>query len=115
MASNQEFATWLFENATDERIEWAIEMTLQTPNSAAALLNASSSFLDYQADLTELHGKILLWYMMRESQYTVSSNWSRIHTPSAKINAFGKHMMFWERPVKFNSLLLDFAKQCFNP
>jgi 1,4-dihydroxy-2-naphthoyl-CoA synthase len=57
MASNQEFATWLFENATDERVEWAIEMTLQTPNSAAALRNASSSFLDYQADLTELHGE----------------------------------------------------------
>ena len=115
MLSNREFAAWLFEDATDKRVQWAIEMTLQTPNSAAALLNASSSFLDYEADLIDLHGKIPLWYMMRESQNTVSNNWSRIHTPSAKIDAFGEHMMFWERSDEFNALLLSFARQCFNP
>ena len=111
--ANHEFASWLFENVTQKRIQWATEITQQMPNSAAALLNASANFLDYQADLISLHRKIPLWYMMRQSQQHVTTNWSLQHTPDAQIDAFGEHMMFWEQADTFNTLLINFAKRCF--
>ena len=110
--NNRAFAAWMLENRSEENIRWVLEITEQTPDSAAALLNASSLYLDYEADLRTLEGRIPLWYLLRESQLQVAADWARVNTPSARVQAFGEHLMFWEQAEKFNAALVEFAQDC---
>lgn len=40
----------------------------------------------------------------------VADEWIKANTPSATVVYMGKHMMFWERPDEFNSVLDEFLK-----
>ena len=111
-AANREFATWMLEDKSEANIQWLLEITRQTPDSSAALLNASSVFLDYQADLAALEGRLPLWYLMRDGRRRAVADWARNNTPSASVDTFGEHLMFWERAPRFNQALVDFIQKC---
>ena len=110
--ANREFAQWMLEDKSNENIQFIVDLTIQTPNSSAALLNATSNFLDYRKDLSDMEGVMPLMYIVRKQQEEVVSHWARNNTPTAQVIAFGEHMMFWERPQEFNPLLHDFADLC---
>jgi non-heme chloroperoxidase len=112
--TNREFARWMLEEASESAINWVLNITRQTPDEVAALLNATGVFLDYESDLMDLDGKIPLCYIMREDQFSTVNNWLLKHTPSAEIHAFGEHLMFWERPQQFNQVLIAFSDRVFN-
>jgi len=109
--TNREFASWMLEEKSEDNIRWLLDITGQTPDIAAVLLNATSVFLDYRDDLIALEGKLPLLYVLRRQQREIVTDWGRRHTPSARILAFGEHMMFWERADKFNRVLVEFARQ----
>ncbi len=111
-ATNREFAAWMLEDKSEANIQWVLEITRQTPDDVAVLLNATSIFLDYQDDLRALEGQMPLCYLVRADQQEVVAHWARENTPSARLEAFGEHLMFWERAPEFNRLLTDFALQC---
>ncbi len=111
--NNRAFAAWMLEDKTEEKIRWVLEITEQTPDSAAALLNASALYLDYESDLRALEGRLPLWYLLREDQLEIVENWAHQNTPSAEVQAFGEHLMFWERAATFNAALVEFAQRCF--
>ncbi|MEM7562696.1 MAG: alpha/beta hydrolase [Pseudomonadota bacterium] len=108
----REFGAWMLEAVTEERLEWISRISLETPATAAALLNASAAGLDYDRDLQQLEGKIPLCYVMCESRRRVAENWKAEYTPSARVEGFGEHLMFWERPDQFNRVLQSFAESC---
>lgn len=110
--ANREFSAWMLEDKSQQNIQWLLEITRQSPDSSAALLNATSVFLDYRTDLRALEGKMPLWYLMREGRYDVAADWARENTPSARIDAYGEHLMFWERAPQFNQSLLEFIEKC---
>ena len=107
-----EFAKWMLEYPTKEHIDWILEITNQTPDISAGLLNATAEFLDYRKDLVLLNQILPTLYVVREERGEVVSRWARQHTPSARIESFGGHMMFWERADKFNKILEDYLKEC---
>jgi non-heme chloroperoxidase len=111
-ATNREFAAWMLEDKSAANIRWVLEITQQTPDYAAALLNATSIFLDYRDDLRALEGRIPLCYLMRADQGKMVAHWARENTPSAQVAAFGEHLMFWERAAEFNQLLTEFTRRC---
>lgn len=113
-AANRAFAAWMLEDKSENNIRWVLEITGQSPDSAAALLNATSIFLDFEADLRALEGKLPLWYLVRNGQDRVVADWARKNTPSASIDAFGEHLMFWERADQFNKLLVEFVASCLD-
>jgi len=47
-------------------------------------------------------------YVVRAEQDAVVSGWTAINTPTARVEAFGGHMMFWEQPERFNQILDDY-------
>ena len=110
--ANREFATWMLEDPNEENLEWVLEITRQMPDEAAALLNATSIFLDYRETLIALHDRIPLWYLVREDQRGIVADWAKANTPKAQVDAFGEHLMFWERADQFNMALLEFARRC---
>ena len=83
----------------------------QTPNHHASLLNATANFLDFRDDLVALIDSLPLLYVVRAEQDTVVSGWAEINTPTARIEAFGGHMMFWEQPERFNQILDEYLSQ----
>jgi hypothetical protein len=111
-STNREFAAWMLEDKSAENIQWIEQITTQTPDEVASMLNATSVFLDYREDLISLDGKIPLCYLLRAGQQKKVSDWVRQNTPSAQVTAFGEHLMFWERADEFNPVLTEFARQC---
>ena len=108
--TNRGFAEWMLENTSEENINWVLDITNQTHDTVAALLNAAGAFLNYSEDLKGLEGKMPLLYLVREEWGEIVSNWAKKNTPSARVEAFGKHLLFWERPDQFNSVLSDYLK-----
>jgi len=111
-AINREFATWMLEDRSEAAIEWLLEITRQTPDEVAVMLNETAIDLDYEADLRALEGRVPLWYLMREGRDAVVADWARDNTPSARVGAYGEHLMFWERAERFNRDLLAFVGTC---
>jgi pimeloyl-ACP methyl ester carboxylesterase len=110
-ALNQEFAKWMLEDQSPENISWLNEIQNQTPNAFAALLNETQAYMDYSDDLVKLEGKLPLLYIVREEWGEVVNNWANENTPSAKVVAMGKHIMFWERFTEFNGLIDSFLDE----
>ena len=44
-------------------------------------------------------------------QDTVVSGWAEINTPTARVEAFGGHMMFWEQSERFNQILDEYLSK----
>lgn len=100
-----EFAKWMLEDPTPDKVAWITEIARHTLSSVAAIQNATGFYLDYSDDLIALEGKVPLLYVVREEMKVVADQWIKAHTPSASTVYMGKHMMFWERPDKFNQAL----------
>jgi len=110
--ANREFAQWMLENKSSENIRWVLDITNQTPDTAAALLNATANFLDFREDLIALDGKIPLLYVVRNEIGELVSDWASRYTPTAQVCTLGEHLMFWERSDEFNQVLVEFLKRC---
>lgn len=110
--TNREFAAWMLEDKSEVNIQWVLDITRQTPDNAAVLLNQTAISLDYREALGGLEGKMPLWYLMRAGRRQVVADWARDNTPSATVDAFGEHLMFWERAGQFNLALADFIDRC---
>ena len=107
---NRELAKWMLDDPSPSNIRFVEEMTNHTPDSIAALLNTSSWYLDNTQQVKELNGKVPLLYFTREEWNGAATKWAKANTPAAKVVSFGKHLMFWEHPDKFNSALDEFLK-----
>ena len=110
--ANIEFANWMLEYPTKEKIDWILDITNQTPDNSAALLNATAEFLDYRNDLILVSKVLPIMYVVRKEQGEVVLNWAKQNTPSARVESFGGHMMFWERAETFNKILEDYLNGC---
>ena len=112
-ASNLQFAQWLLEDPDEEAIRWLIGITVQTPDQAAAALNATASTYDLRDELIALNAALPLLYYVRDERREVVSQWAQMYTPRALVQAHGGHMMFWEQAETFNANLCDFlARRC---
>lgn len=109
-AANIPFAEWLLEDRSPENMQFVLEQTNHTPDVVASVLSTSSWFLDYSEDLKRLDGKVPLIYVVREEWNDLVASWANTNTPTATVVAFGKHMMFWERPAEFNQILDTFLQ-----
>lgn len=107
-AVSEAFATWMLEAPTAENVRWVVDIARQTPDSIAALTNETGAYVDYEADLVALDGKVPMLFVVREEWRDVVTTWRDAHAPSAKVAAFGKHLMFWERSREFNEVLERF-------
>lgn len=108
--TNHAVAEWMLENTSEENIKWAIGQSNQTHDTVAATLNASATFLDYTEDLKKMEGNVPLLYTVRGEWKEIVSNWAIINTPSARVEAFGKHLFFWERSEQYNEVLSRYLK-----
>jgi pimeloyl-ACP methyl ester carboxylesterase len=112
---NLEFARWMLDDASPANVQFVENMSNRTPNSIAALLNTSYWFTDDTETVEALDGKMPMLYYTRQESNKLATQWTKEHTPHAEVISFGKHMMFWEHPEKFNAALDAFLLKVESP
>lgn len=105
----KEFSEWMLENPTPEQLRWSTAISLQTPGWIAALTNATANNANYEDALKALDPKIpTLFVMGEEHWHPVVEQWIKANRPSTNLVTMGRHLMFWQRSVEFNSELDKF-------
>ena len=99
---NTEFAQWMLDDASPEKVQFLVDIANRTPNSIASLLNSSYWYLDNTAQIVELNGTVPLFFFTREETGELAAAWARTNAPQARVQSYGKHVMFWEHPDVFN-------------
>lgn len=102
------FIEWMLSDPSPEAVEFVTAMTNCTPTTTAVALNATYLFLDNTDDVRLLEGKVPLLYVTREEAGPAAAAWAELNTPSATVESFGRHMMFWEDPERFNQVMTRF-------
>jgi pimeloyl-ACP methyl ester carboxylesterase len=104
----QQFAVWMLDNPSPEKINEIVNIAMQTPPFVAALTNETASYANYEKTLTDLEGKVPIYYIVRDEWASIVESWRKKNTPSAQLTSMGRHLMFWEHHSVFNQILEDF-------
>ena len=107
----RQFATWMLEEPTSERLTEIVAIAMQTPPFVAALTNETASYANYEETLKILDGKIPLYYFVRSEWASAVEEWRQRNTPTATLTHMGRHLMFWERHEEFNRYFASFLAQ----
>ena len=107
----QQFASWMLEDPSPEKVNEIVNIAMQTPPFAAALTNETASYANYENTLIDLEGKVPLYYIVRDEWASIVESWRNKNTPSAQLTSMGRHLMFWEHHSEFNQILEDFLNK----
>lgn len=107
---NSAFAEWMLEDPSSSNLEWVSKISNQTTGATLALLNETASYADYTEALNTLDDTLPLLIIAREEWQSVVEGYATVNLPSAEVEAFGKHMMFWDQADRFNKTLKRFVE-----
>jgi pimeloyl-ACP methyl ester carboxylesterase len=103
--------TMLQRKIKDEEVEWALDQVQKTPNYAATLLAADTSFVDYTPEAKALDGKISVLNVLSEAHAPIAKAWLSKNAPNSETFVLGNHMAFWEYPEQFNAAVERFLQK----
>jgi non-heme chloroperoxidase len=97
------FPTLMKREMTQDELDWAVDQTLKTPSSVAALLAMDELFGDYTHEARAIDGKIPVLNLLNEDWADNAQKWLTENAPASEIFVLGKHAMLWEFPDRFNA------------
>ena len=83
---------------------------LLTPNYVALPLYINGLIADYTKEITTYAPQIPTLFMVQATSLKQATKWLQTNAPVANVVPISSHAMFWEQPVSFNHLLLEFIK-----
>jgi len=103
---------WMLQNpVSDNDKEWMINDMLKTPNYAALSLYIDGLASNYIDVVKHIKTPFKSAFFLRDSWYGKASLWLNKEAPSYNTVAITSHAMFWEKPKKFNQLLMSCLKE----
>ncbi len=93
---------------THKEINWIIDQSLKTSPEVAAALFASGMFANRMAEAKIAHESLPSLCIIAEHWAQQATSFMTKHFPKTKTTVLGGHMMFWEYPDSFNTLLENF-------
>lgn len=93
---------------TNDELAWLVEQSLTTPYYIAANLFSSGLFSDYREEAESGSKQIPTLYVVAEHWSSTARPYLNKLAPEAEVDVLGGHMMFWEHPGRFNTLLETF-------
>jgi pimeloyl-ACP methyl ester carboxylesterase len=87
---------------------WIVEQSLKTPTYIASALFASGMFSNHMAEAKLVDDTLPALSIIAEHWADTAVPFMQQHFPKTKTAVLGGHMMFWEHPEKFNTILGDF-------
>ena len=89
-------------------VEFIYSQSMQTPATSAALLLADGNLCDYSGIARQVDGKLPVLHIVSENTLEDATRWVAANMPNAHVQGLGAHMMFWEFPSEFNTLVDSF-------
>ncbi|HSV85803.1 MAG TPA: alpha/beta hydrolase [Levilinea sp.] len=93
---------------TQEEMLWIVEQSLKTPPNIASALFASGMFANHMEEAKLVDESLPALSIIAEHWADTAIAFLHKHFPKTKTAVLGGHMMFWEYPEKFNTILGDF-------
>ena len=101
---------WMLKDPiADDTKAWMSKEILMTPPHVALSLYVDGLACDYTEEVRQLNKPAL--FLVRESWYEKANKWLSANAQDAKVNSIYSHAMFWEKPDKFNALVLSFLEE----
>jgi pimeloyl-ACP methyl ester carboxylesterase len=88
-----------------EELDWIVAQSTRSPPWVAAAYCAAGMFSNYSPEAQEVDRTLPALFVVAESSADKAKVYLNAHLPSAQVEAFGGHMMFWKYPKKFNRAL----------
>ena len=104
----EEMVRSCLESADPAGRRWFLEMIGRTPPVIAAATNEIALHADCEADLVRLCRERPVLFVVGDDWTHIAGDWRAANAPGTEFAAFGRHMMFRDRPERFNALLDDF-------
>jgi pimeloyl-ACP methyl ester carboxylesterase len=93
---------------SEAELFWIAGQSMRTPYYVAAALFASGMFADNMAEAKLADESVPALNIIAEHWADRAVAFTRRHFPKTRTAVLGGHMMFWEYPAKFNTILEDF-------
>lgn len=94
----------------DEELNWLVSLSLRTPCEVAASLLASGLFSDCLEVAQALERRIPSRFYIADHWRDRAESYLDKHLPTSSRVVFGRHMMFWEHPERFNRDLDEYVQ-----
>ncbi len=96
-----------------EETNFFVQMVAKTPNHVSTLLLLDGHFSDYVEEAKLIGSNVPVLYVLGEDGFfgkppETAQAWIRQNMPNAETAVFGKHLLHWEFPEKFNSIVDGF-------
>lgn len=92
-------------------LDWITGDSLQTPTWVAASLWGSAMLANYLKEAAELDSNRPTLYILAEHWADTAQAFLAQHMPNTPSEVLGGHMMFWEHPTAFNTLVNSFVSK----
>jgi len=107
------FQNMVTRELTPEESEFFVKMVAKTPNHVSTLLLLDGHFSNYIEEAKLIGSKIPVLYFLGEDGYfgkppETAQVWLQQNMPSAETTVFGRHLLHWEFPEKFNATVDGF-------
>jgi pimeloyl-ACP methyl ester carboxylesterase len=96
---------------TDEELDWIVGLSTASPAWAAAAYCAAGMTSNHMAEAREIDRTLPALFVVAESSADRAKPYLEAQLPNAQVEFMGGHMMFWEHPDKFNSVLETYLGQ----
>ncbi len=106
--------TWYADNImiegdmSPELTAWIVEQSSATPPLIAANLIADVCFANYLEEAKKVDADIPSLFCVADHWSETAGSFLAKHCSNSRVEAFGGHMMFWEYPERFNTILAEF-------
>ena len=102
---------YLTQPSDEDFVEDIVSRSLCTAPHVAALLLADGNLCNYSGIAREVAARLPVLQIVNEHAAPAARNWIEANTPNAELVALGAHMMFWEFPERFNSVVSSFLDE----
>jgi len=97
--------TMLQGKISQEELDWIVNQSTQSPSWVATAYCAAGMFSNYEIESQEVDRRLKTLFIVADSSEDKARIYLETKLPNAKAEYLGGHVMFWEFPEKFNTIL----------
>ena len=98
-------------NLSPEELDWVVGQSTKSPPWAAAAYCAAGMFSNYEREAHQVDQTMKTMFVVAESSEQIARSYLETKLPNADVEFLGGHVMFWEFPGKFNSILQSYLEK----
>jgi non-heme chloroperoxidase len=93
---------------SQDEIDWIVNQSTQSPPWVATAYCAAGMFSNYEKESQQVDRVLKTLFIVADSSEDKATIYLESKLPNAKAEYFGGHVMFWEFPEKFNTILENY-------